>query len=222
MDDLDMHLMNAFPQANRIVREQNGRRASRDDSAINYGHSTVFQGRRMSRDDIGVNYGYAQTRAHVWNDALNPVYNPSPLRMTVSAEVYPHQDPLVACESTASPSMDEISAFSPLNHYAVQPVTSAIMPLSLDSGTIPPPVLDLADGDLQKHETIQFNNYSLSSTAGDYQYAEYDATSTPYYEPGSVGPHDISSREGTSTPEFGRRNMHLYHQHTPQQSITSP
>ena len=68
MDDLDMHLMNTFPQVNRITRENNGRRASRDDSAINYGHSTVFQGRRMSRDDIEINYGYAQPRSHAWND----------------------------------------------------------------------------------------------------------------------------------------------------------
>lgn len=222
MDDLDMHLMSSFPQVNRIAREQNGRRASRDDSAINYGHSAVFQGRRMSRDDIEINYGYAQPRSHAWNDVLSPVYNPSPLRMAVSAEVYPHQDPLAACESTASPSMDGISAFSPLNPYVVQPVASGIMPLSLESSNVPPPVLDLTDADLQKHETIQFSNYSLSSTAGGYRYTEYDAASTPYYEPGSVGPHDISSREGTITPEFGQRNMHLYHQHTPQPSIASP
>lgn len=68
MDDLDMHLMSAFPQATRIAREHGGRRTSRDDSAVNYGHSTVFEGRRMSRDDIGINYGYAPARTHVWND----------------------------------------------------------------------------------------------------------------------------------------------------------
>ena len=70
MDDLDMHLMNAFPQATRIVREHgnNGRRLSRDDSAIGYGHSTLFQERRMSRDDIGVNYGYAPAKNHAWNE----------------------------------------------------------------------------------------------------------------------------------------------------------
>lgn len=75
MDDLDMHLMNAFPQLNRIIRENNGRRASRDDSGVNYGHSTVFEGRRMSRDDIGVNYGYAPPRTHVWND-VRPSFAP--------------------------------------------------------------------------------------------------------------------------------------------------
>ena len=68
MDDLDMHLMNSFPQVTRIAREHGGRRASRDDSAVNYGHSTVLAGRRVSRDDIGINYGYAPTRTHAWND----------------------------------------------------------------------------------------------------------------------------------------------------------
>jgi len=68
MDDLDMHLMNAFPQVTRISREQGGRRASRDDSAINYGHSTVLAARRVSRDDIGINYGYAPARTNAWND----------------------------------------------------------------------------------------------------------------------------------------------------------
>jgi hypothetical protein len=119
--------------------------------------------------------------------------------------------------------MDGIStAFSPLNPYAVSSVASGIMPLQIDSNNVPPPVLDLAEAELQKHEAIQFNNYSLSSSAGGFQYAQYDPSSNPYYEQGSVGPHDISSREGTSTPEFGHRNMHMYHQHTPQPSITSP
>lgn len=68
MDDLDMHFMNAFPQVTRIVRENGGRRTSRDDSAINYGHSSVLGGRRVSRDDIGINYGYAPARTHAWND----------------------------------------------------------------------------------------------------------------------------------------------------------
>ena len=68
VDDFAMHSMNAFPQVNRIVREHGGRRPSRDDSAINYGHSTVFEGRRMSKDDIGINYGYAPARTHNWND----------------------------------------------------------------------------------------------------------------------------------------------------------
>ena len=118
---------------------------------------------------------------------------------------------------------DIASAFSPLNPYTVSSVTSGIMPLQLDNTNVPPPVLDLGSpgAEFQKHGAIQFNNYSLSSSAGDYQYAEYDAASTPYYEQGSVGPHDIS-REGTSTPEFGHSNMSLYHQHAPQQSITSP
>ena len=144
--------------------------------------------------------------------------------MAVSAEGYPDQDPLSACDSTASPVMDDLStAFSPLNPYAVQPVTSGIMPLTLDNTNVPPPVLDLTDAQLQqKHETIQFNNYTLSSSTGHYQYPEYDASSTSYYEQESVGPHDTSPREGTSTPEFGHRNLHLYHQHTPQPSITSP
>ena len=139
--------------------------------------------------------------------------------MAISADVYSNQDPLTACDSVASPNMDDISAFSPLNPYAVQSVTSGIMPLQLDNTNVPPPVLDLTEADLQK-QAIQFNHYSLSS-AGGYQYTEYDAASTSYYEQGSVGPHDISSREGTSTPEFGHRNMDLYHQHTPQPSITS-
>ena len=114
--------------------------------------------------------------------------------------------------------------FSPLNPYAVSSVTSGIMPLQLDNNNVPPPILDLSspEGELREHSTIQFNNYSLSSSAGDYQYTEYDAASTPYYEQGSVGPHDTSSREGTRTPEFGHRNIPLYHQHTPQPSITSP
>ena len=118
---------------------------------------------------------------------------------------------------------DMSTAFSPLNPYTVSSVTSGIMPLQLDNTNVPPPVLDLGspDAELQKHETIQFNHYSLSSSSGDYQYTEYDAASTPYYEQGSVGPHDIS-REGTSTPEFGHHNMPLYHQHAPQSSITSP
>jgi len=226
MDDLDMHFMNAFPQVTRITREQGGRRASRDDSAVNYGHSTVLAARRVSRDDIGINYGYAPTRTHAWNDIPNSTFNPSPLRMATSAE-YPHQDPLSAmspCESAAaSPDMGDIAtAFSPLNPYTVSSVTSGIMPVQLDNTNVPPAVLDLGSpgAELQKHETIQFNNYSLS--AGDYQYTEYDAASTPYYEQGSVGPHDIASREGTSTPEFGHRNMNLYHQHTQQSSITSP
>lgn len=68
MDDLDMHFMNTFPQVTRITREQGGRRASRDDSAVNYGHSSVLAERRVSRDDIGINYGYAPARAHAWND----------------------------------------------------------------------------------------------------------------------------------------------------------
>jgi len=143
---------------------------------------------------------------------------------------YPHQDPLSAmspCESdAASPDMGDIAtAFSPLNPYAVSSVASGIMPLQLENSNVPPPVLDIGspEAELQKHEAIQFNNYSLSSSAGDYQqYTEYDAASTPYYEQGSVGPHDFSSREGTSTPEFGHRNMPLYHQHAPQSSITSP
>jgi len=174
----------------------------------------------MSRDDIGINYGYAPPRTHVWNDIPTQTYNPSPLRMTISPEVYSNQDPLTACDSVASPNMDDISAFSPLNQYGVQSVTSGIMPLRLDNTNVPPPVLDLAEADLQKHEAIQFNHYSLSS-AGGYQFTEYNGASTSYYEQGSVGPHDISSREGTSTPEFGHRNMDLYHQHTPQPSITS-
>ena len=76
MDDLDMHLMNAFPQVTRIAREQGGRRASRDDSAVNYGHSTVLSARRVSRDDIGINYGYAPARTHAWNDvcAFPPMF----------------------------------------------------------------------------------------------------------------------------------------------------
>jgi len=249
MDDLDMHLMSAFPQVTRIVRENGGRRASRDDSAINYGHSTVLAGRRVSRDDITINYGYAPARTHAWNDVRtfpvvsffgigvylppqihNPTFNPSPLRSAIPTEGYPNQDPLSAmspCESAAGdPDMGDIAAaFSPLNPYTVSSVTSGIMPIQLDNTNIPPPVLDLgsAEVELQKHETIQFNNsYSLSSSAGDYQYTEYDAVSTPYYEQGSVGPHDIASREGTSTPEFGHRNMHMYHQHAPQPSITSP
>lgn len=220
MDDLDMHLMSAFPQVTRITREHGGRRASRDDSAINYGHSSVFGGRRMSRDDIGVNYGYAPPRAHGWTDIPNPTYNPSPLRMVISEDVYSAPDPLVA--SATSPDMgDIVNTFSPINAYGVQSVASGIMPLQLDNPNVPPQVLDLSEADLQKHEHIQFNNYSLSS-AGGYRYTEYDATSTPYYEQGSVGPHDIASREGTSTPEFGHRNMPMYHQHTPQPSITSP
>jgi len=72
MDDLDMHFMGAFPQVTRIFREHGGRRASRDDSAINYGHSAVMTGRKMSRDDIGINYGYAPTRTHAWNDVRTP------------------------------------------------------------------------------------------------------------------------------------------------------
>jgi len=146
--------------------------------------------------------------------------------MAISAE-YSHQDPLSAmspCESAASPDMSDIAAaFSPLNPYAVSSVNSGIMPVQLDNTNVPPPVLDLGSpgAELQKHETIQFNNYSLSSSAGDYQYTEYDAASTPYYEQGSVGPHDIS-REGTSTPEFGHHNMSMYHQHAPQPGITSP
>ena len=148
--------------------------------------------------------------------------------MAVSAEVYPRQDPLSAMSpsesAAASPDMGDIStAFSPLNPYTVSSVTSGIMPLQLDNTGVPPPVLDLCSpgAELQKHEAIQFNNYSLS--AGDYQYTEYDAASTPYYEQGSVGPHDIS-REGTSTPDFGHHNMNmpLYHQHASQSSITSP
>jgi len=122
-----------------------------------------------------------------------------------------------------SPDMRDIAgAFSPLNPYTVSSVTSGIMPLQLDNPNIPPPVLDLGSPgvELQEHEAIQFNNYSLSSA--DFQYTEYDAGSTPYYEQGSVGPHDTSSREGTSTPEFGHRNIPLYHQHAPQPSITSP
>lgn len=151
-----------------------------------------------------------------------PTFNPSPLRMAISAEVYPNQDPLAACDSVTSPDMEDINAaFSPLNPYGVSSVTSGIMPLQLDNPNAPPPVLELAEVDLRKHETIQFSDYSLSSSASDYQYTEYDAASTPYYEQGSVGPHDIS-REGTSTPDFCRRNMTLYHQHTPQPSITSP
>jgi hypothetical protein len=143
--------------------------------------------------------------------------------MAISADVYPNQDAMAACDSTASPNMDGISnAFSPLNPYAVSSVASGIMPIQIDNTNVPPPVLDLAAAELQKHETIQFNDYSLSSSAGGYQYTEYDAASNPYYEQGSVGPHDISSREGTITPEFGHRNMHMYHQHTPQPSIASP
>jgi hypothetical protein len=141
--------------------------------------------------------------------------------MGFSAEVYPNQDPLAACDPTtaASPAMEDISnAFSPINPYTVSSVTSGIMPLQLDNSGVPPPVLDLSEAELQKHEAIQFNNYSLSS-AGDYHhYTEYDAASTPYYEQGSVGPHDIPSREGTSTPEFTHRNMSMYHQ---QPSINS-
>ena len=248
MDDLDMHLMNTFPQVTRIAREHGGRRASRDDSAINYGHSSVLAARRVSRDDIGINYGYAPARTH-WNDVrvsisilfflvspvyvssqiLNPTFNPSPLRMAISPE-YSHQDPMSAlspCEPTAtSPDMGDISnAFSPLNPYTVSSVASGIMPLQLDNTNVPPPVLDLSSPgtelELREHEAIQFNNYSLSGSAGDYQYTEYNAASTPYYEQGSVGPHDIS-REGTSTPEFDHRNMPMYHQHAPQPNITSP
>lgn len=140
--------------------------------------------------------------------------------MAISADVYSNQDPMTACDSAAAPNMDGIStAFSPLNPYAVTSVTSGIMPIQIDNSNVPPPVLDLAEAELQKHEAIQFSNYSLPT--GDYGYTEYDAASNQYYEQGSVGPHDISSREGTSTPEFDR-NMHLYHQHTPQPSITSP
>lgn len=82
-DDVHMHLMSAFPQAIRIDREHGGRRASRDDSAVNYGRSTVFEGRRMSRDDIGVNYGYAPARTHAWNDVRHflPLFSPSRLRV---------------------------------------------------------------------------------------------------------------------------------------------
>lgn len=118
---------------------------------------------------------------------------------------------------------DISSAFSPLNPYTVSSVASGIMPLRLDNSNVPPPILDLGspDADLQEHETIQFNGYSLSSSSGDYQFTEYDAASTPYYEQGSVGPHD-TSREGTRTPEFSHRNMPLYHQHTPMSTITSP
>lgn len=115
---------------------------------------------------------------------------------------------------------DIAAAFSPLNPYTVSSVSSGIMPLQLDNTNVPPPVLDLGspEAELQEHEAIQFNHYSLSS--GDYQYTEYDAASTPYYEQGSVGPHDTSSREGT--PEFGHRNIPLYHQHASQPGITSP
>jgi hypothetical protein len=85
------------------------------------------------------------------------------------------------------------AAFSPLNPYTVSSVTSGIMPLQLDNTNVPPPVLDLGSpgAELQEHDTIQFGGYSLTSSAGDYQYTEYDAASTPYYEQGSVGPHDI-------------------------------
>jgi len=159
----------------------------------------------------------------------NTTFNPSPLRTTIPTEGYPNQDPLSAmspCDSAAgSPDMGDITAaFSPLNPYTVSSVTSGIMPIQLDNTGIPPPVLDLGSAEeLQKHEAIQFNNnYSLSSSTGDYQYTEYDAASTPYYEQGSVAPHDIASREGTSTPEFGHRNMTMYHQHAPHPSITSP
>ena len=147
--------------------------------------------------------------------------------MAVSAE-YSHQDPLSALspgESAAgSPDMGDISAaFSPLNPYTVSSVNSGIMSVQLDNTNVPPPVLDLGspEAELQKHDAIHFNNYSMSSSAGDYQYNEYDV-STPYYEQGSLGPHDMSSREGTSTPEYGHHNMPMYHQHTPQPSITSP
>ena len=153
----------------------------------------------------------------------NPTFNPSPLRMAIQPEVYPGQDALSALSpsepAVGSPDMGDM-AFSPLNPYTVSSVTSGIMPLQLDNTNIPPPILDLGapEAGLQEHEAIQFNNYSLSSS--DYQYTEYDAASTPYYEQGPVGPHD-TSREGTSTPEFGQRNIPLYHQHTPQPSITS-
>jgi len=248
MDDLDMHFMSAFPQVTRIAREHGGRRPSRDDSMINYGHSSVLAERRVSRDDIGINYGYAPARTHAWNDVcpfppvfllcfvthaspqiLNTTFHPSPLRAAIHAEGYPGQDSLSAMSPSesaiGSPDMSDITAvFSPLNPYTVSSVTSGIMPLQLDNTNIPPPVLDLGspEVELQEHETIQFNNYSLSSSSGEYQYTEYDAGSTPYYEQGSVGPHDTSSREGTSTPEFGHRNIPLYHQHAPQSSITSP
>jgi hypothetical protein len=148
--------------------------------------------------------------------------------MAVPAEVYPGQDPLSAMSPSesaiGSPDMGDITAFSPLNPYTMSSVTSGIMPLQLDNTNVPPPVLDLRspEGELQDHETIQFNNYSMSSSSGGYRYTEYNAASTPYYDQGHVGPHDTSSREGTTTPEFGHRNMPLYHQHTPQSSITSP
>lgn len=143
--------------------------------------------------------------------------------MEISAEVYSNQEPPAVCDSTASSNMDRISTpFPPLNPYSVPSVASGIMPLQIGGTNVPPPVLDISDVGFQEQEAIQFNNYSLSPSAGGYQYTDYDAASNSYYEQGSVGPHDISSREGTSTPEFGHRNMHLYHQHTPQPSITSP
>ena len=160
---------------------------------------------------------------------LNTTFNPSPLRSAIQQDGYSGQDPLSAMSPSesaiGSPDMNDMtSAFSPLNPYTVSSVTSGIMPLQLDNPNVPPPVLDLGSPgvELQEHEAIQFNGYSLSSSSGDYQYTEYDAGSTPYYEQGSVGPHDTSSREGTCTPEFGHRNISLYHQHAPQPSITSP
>jgi len=68
LDDPDMYPANAFPQATRTVSEHGGRKASKNDSAVNHSHSSVVTERRTSQDDIGINYSYAPVRNHSSSD----------------------------------------------------------------------------------------------------------------------------------------------------------